>query len=163
MRERTTDSPLRRDCLLGSRTGRRRRRRGRTRFGGRASESDEDGGRFVPDKLELLALRQHVLQRSATAADWQLTHLLPVLSRHTEEQRQEGGREGGERKKHFWYNFGQDKLCMYKHKSQWLKLNLATVWQFFYAHVYTAHDTVPSAKTVDFPLLHSLANISVMQ
>ena len=23
--------------------------------------------------------------------------------------------------------------------------------------------TVPSAKTVDFPLLHSLANISVMQ
>ena len=32
---------------------------------------------------------------------------------------------------------------------------LVLLWPFEY--------TVPSAKTVDFPLLHSLANISVMQ
>ena len=31
------------------------------------------------------------------------------------------------------------------------------------AEIGHSGDTVPSAKTVDFPLLHSLANISVMQ
>ena len=90
----STGGPLRRGwaCLLLTRQRRwsRRRRRRRKKSVGFGGEGEKNGRGFVPDKLELRALGEDVLQRFTAGAEREGPHLLCVLPHHA------GGTREGE-------------------------------------------------------------------